>query len=206
MSISSSLSDTFKSLLSQDQAPRPSGMLKVGDKFPPFKVKAVPPGEARDMNPKDALIEISHNSYPEAWLVAFSVPKAFTFICPTEIFEFSKLNSEFKDRGAQVLCFSTDNEFALLAWRKHHKDLNNINFPLLADVKREISTQCGILDKNEGVAQRATFIVDPEGIIRFVMVTDLGVGRNTREVLRILDALQTGELCPCNWQKGEETL
>jgi peroxiredoxin (alkyl hydroperoxide reductase subunit C) len=77
---------------------------------------------------------------------------------------------------------------------------------MFADVKRELTTALGILDHNEGVAQRATFIVDPEGIIRFVMVTDLNVGRNPKEVLRVLDALQTDELCPCNWQKGQETI
>jgi alkyl hydroperoxide reductase subunit AhpC len=92
------------------------------------------------------------------------------------------------------------------AWRVHHPDLNDLPFPMLADIKRELSQALGILDKAEGVALRATFIVDPEGIIRFVSVNDLNVGRNPQEVLRVLDALQTDELCPCNWQKGEDTL
>src|SRR5207244_9527427 len=97
-------------------------------------------------------------------------------------------------------------EFVHLAWRQNHADLKHLPFPMLADIKRELSTALGVLDKNEGVALRATFIVDPEGVIRFVSVNDLSVGRNPQEVLRVLDALQTDELCPCNWQKGEDVL
>jgi peroxiredoxin (alkyl hydroperoxide reductase subunit C) len=127
-------------------------------------------------------------------------------VCPTEIAEFGRLNSEFTDRDAVLLGASTDSEFVHLAWRQQKPELSDLPFPMLADVKRELSQALGILDKNAGVAQRATFIVDPQGIIRFVMVTDLNVGRNPKEVLRVLDALQTDELCPCNWQKGEKTL
>ena len=133
-------------------------------------------------------------------------PKDFTFVCPTEIAAFGELNTEFKDRDAQVLGASTDSEFVHLAWRQHKDELKSLPSPMLADVKRELTTALGIVDKAEGVAQRATYIVDPEGIVRFVMVTDLSVGRNVKEVLRVLDALQTDELCPCNWQKGEQTL
>ena len=93
-----------------------------------------------------------------------------------------------------------------LAWRKDHKDLRHLPFPMLADIKRELCEELGILDRKEGVAQRATFIVDPENVIRFVSVNDLSVGRNPNEVLRVLDALQTDELCPCNWNKGQETI
>ena len=136
----------------------------------------------------------------------FFWPMDFTFVCPTEIAEFGRLNSEFSARDAQVLGVSTDSEFVHLAWRQQHPDLKDLPFPMLADTKRELTTALGILDAKAGVAQRAVYIVDPENIIRFVMVTDLSVGRNPKEVLRILDALQTDELCPCNWQKGEETL
>ena len=101
---------------------------------------------------------------------------------------------------------STDSEFVHLAWRNDRQELKNLPFPMLADIKRELTSELGILDKHEGVAQRATYIVDPNGIIRFLMVTDLNVGRNPKEVLRVLDALQTDELCPCNWSKGEKTL
>jgi lipoyl-dependent peroxiredoxin subunit C len=119
---------------------------------------------------------------------------------------FGKLSKEFKDRDAVIYGVSTDTEFVHLAWRQNHADLKDLPIPMLADVKRELSNALGILDKNEGVPLRATFIADPEGIIRFVSVNDLSVGRNPQEVLRVLDALQTDELCPCNWQKGEEVL
>src|SRR5690606_12157676 len=101
---------------------------------------------------------------------------------------------------------STDSEYVHLAWRNTHPDLADLPFPMVSDIKRELSSALGILDRNEGVALRATFIVDPQGIIRFVTVNDLSVGRNPQEVLRVLDALQTDELCPCNWQRGEATL
>ena len=176
-------------------------MLSVGQKFPSFNLKAT---VSNDIN--SAFTEVTDKSYKDKWLVVFFWPKDFTFVCPTEIAEFGKLNKEFKDRDAQLLGASTDSEFVHLAWRQHKEELNALPFPMLADIKRELSAELGILDPQEGVAQRATFIVDPEGIIRFTMVTDLSVGRNVKEVLRVLDALQTDELCPCNWQKGQDTL
>ncbi len=176
-------------------------MLGIGDKFPEFNVKATVSNDV-----KDAFVNVDNNTYKGKWLVTFFWPKDFTFVCPTEIAEFGKHNRDFADRDAQVLGASTDSEFVHLAWRQNKEELNKLPFPMLADVKRELTTALGILDKEEGVAQRATYIVDPEGVIRFVMVTDLNVGRNVKEVLRVLDALQTDELCPCNWQKGEETL
>jgi peroxiredoxin (alkyl hydroperoxide reductase subunit C) len=176
-------------------------MLTVGDKLPSFALKGVV-----TTNPKTAFKDISETSYPGKWLVVFFWPKDFTFVCPTEIAAFGKLNGEFADRDAQVLGVSIDSEFVHLAWRQNHEDLNDLPFPMLADIKRELSAALGVLDKNEGVALRATFIVDPDGIIRFASVNDLSVGRNPQEVLRVLDALQTDELCPCNWQKGEQTL
>jgi lipoyl-dependent peroxiredoxin subunit C len=176
-------------------------MLGVGEKFPEFSVQAT---VSTDL--KNAFTEISSESYPGKWKVYFFWPKDFTFVCPTEISAFAKLNNEFKDRDAQVLGGSTDSEFVHLAWRQNHEDLKNLPFPMLADVKRELCEALDILDPKAGVAQRATFIVDPENVIRFVSVTDLNVGRNPEEVLRVLDALQTDELCPCNWKKGEETL
>jgi peroxiredoxin (alkyl hydroperoxide reductase subunit C) len=130
----------------------------------------------------------------------------FTFVCPTEIAEFGKRNSEFENRDAQLLGMSTDTHFVHLAWRRDHADLKTLPYPMLADTKRALSTALGILHKQEGVPLRATFIVDPQGIIRFATVNDLSVGRNVDEVLRVLDALQTGELCPCNWKAGEPTL
>jgi peroxiredoxin (alkyl hydroperoxide reductase subunit C) len=176
-------------------------MLTVGDKLPAFNLKAV---VSTDM--KQAFRDIDQSSYQGKWLVLFAWPKDFTFICPTEIVAFGKMNQEFLDRDAQILGLSTDSEFVHHAWRVHHPDLNDLPFPMLADIKRELSTSLGILHKEEGVCLRATFIVDPEGIIRHASVYDLSVGRNPQEVLRTLDALQTDELCPCNWSKGEDTI
>lgn len=176
-------------------------MLGVGQKFPEYSLTAT---VSLDM--KNAFKTITNNDYAGKWKVYFFWPKDFTFVCPTEIAAFGKINKEFLDRDAQILGGSTDSEFVHHAWRTHHEDLKNLPFPMLADVKRELTSALDILDPDAGVAQRATYIVDPDGIIRFAYVTDLSVGRNPQEVLRVLDALQTDELCPCNWQKGEETL
>ncbi|HET7347448.1 MAG TPA: peroxiredoxin [Acidobacteriaceae bacterium] len=176
-------------------------MLTVGEKFPQFSVTATV-----STNKDKAFQTITDESYPGKWKVYFFWPKDFTFVCPTEIAAFGKLNSEFQDRDTQILGGSVDSEYVHLAWRNNHADLKDLPFPMLADVKRDLTGQLGILDIEAGVAQRATFIVDPDNIIRFVYVTDLSVGRNPQEVLRVLDALQTDELCPCNWQKGEATL
>ena len=176
-------------------------MLTVGDKFPSFDLNAVV-----DIDPAKAFERITDQSNKGKWKVVFFWPKDFTFVCPTEIAAFGKLNGDFNDRDAVVYGASIDSEFVHLAWRQNHADLKDLPFPMLADIKRELSNALGILDKNEGVAMRATYIVDPDGIIRFASVTDLNVGRNTQEVLRVLDALQTDELCPCNWQKGQDVL
>ncbi|HET8726129.1 MAG TPA: peroxiredoxin [Alphaproteobacteria bacterium] len=176
-------------------------MLTVGDIFPDFHLKAVV-----STDPKTAFEDIQRDTATGKWKVVFFWPKDFTFVCPTEIAAFGKLNEEFADRDAVLYGASTDSEYVHLAWRQNHEDLKELPFPMLADLKRELSTALGILDKEEGVALRATFIVDPDNVIRFASVNDLSVGRNPNEVLRVLDALQTDELCPCNWQKGEDTL
>jgi alkyl hydroperoxide reductase subunit AhpC len=174
-------------------------MLTIGDKFPEFSLKGVV-----STDQAKAFQDFNNASAKGNWQVVFFWPKDFTFVCPTEIAAFGKLNSEFKDRDATLYGVSTDSEFVHLAWRQNHEDLKSLPFPMLADIKRELSDALGILDKNEGVAMRATFIVDPQGIIRFVSVNDLSVGRNPNEVLRVLDGLQSDELCPCNWQKGDD--
>lgn len=176
-------------------------MLTIGDKFPEFNLKA-----AVSLEKGKEFADISNKSYEGKWKVFFAWPMDFTFICPTEIAEFGKRNKDFQDRDAQVLGFSIDTEFVHLAWRKNHDDLRNLPFPMLADTKRELSSALGILHKEAGVALRATFIVDPQGIIRWASVNDLSVGRSVPEVLRTLDGLQTDELCPCNWEKGQATL
>ena len=177
-------------------------MLTVGDKFPDFNLKATVSTESVEK----AFFPITNATYTGKWLLVFFYPKDFTFVCPTEIKGFGDLNAQFADRDCQVLAASTDSEFVHLAWRKDHKDLRDLPFPMLADTAKRLSTALGILDAEEGVAKRATFLVDPQGVIRFAYVTDGSVGRNPQEVLRVLDALQTDELCPCNWQQGEQTL
>ena len=180
--------------------------ISVGEKFPAFNLKAVDGKPFDDITIDNVFVDVNDRSYVGKWLVVFFYPKDFTFVCPTEIAAFGDLNEEFADRDTQVLAGSTDSEFVHWAWRKHQPELRDLPFPMLADVKRELSAELGIIDPNEGVSQRATFIVDPDGIVRFSMVTDLNVGRNPKEVLRILDALQTDELCPCNWSKGDKTI
>jgi len=176
-------------------------MLTIGDKFPEFKLQA-----AVSLEKGKEFKEITHKDYSGKWKVVFFWPMDFTFICPTEIAEFGKKNKDFADRDAQVLGASTDTHFVHHAWRTHHPDLKNLPFPMLADTKRELTSALGVLHKTDGVALRATFIVDPDGIIRWASVNDLSVGRNVDEVLRTLDALQTDELCPCNWKAGDPTL
>jgi len=176
-------------------------MLTIGDKIPEFNVKAC---VSRDAGKEFA--DITDKSYKNKWIVLFAWPMDFTFVCPTEIAEFGRKNGDFADRDAQLLGLSTDSEFVHLAWRNDHTDLKDLPFPMLADKKRDLCEALGILHKDVGVALRATFIADPDGIIRWVSVNDLSVGRNVGETLRVLDALQTDELCPCNWEKGQATL
>jgi len=175
-------------------------MLTVGDRFPAFSLNSVVSLEANK-----EFKTLTHESYPGKWLVVFFWPMDFTFVCPTEIAEFGKKDAAFKERDAQVLGGSVDTHYVHLAWRNNHADLKDLPFPMLADTKRELTSALGILHK-DGIPLRATFIVDPQGIIQFACVNDLNVGRNVDEVVRVLDALQTDELCPCNWKKGDATL
>ena len=176
-------------------------MLGIGKQFPDYRLSAVV-----STDQSKAFQTIDAATHAGKWRVIFFWPMDFTFVCPTEIAAFGKLEKEFRARDAQLLGASTDSEYVHLAWRRDKEELKDLPFPMLADVKRELTTALGILDADAGVAQRATYIVDPQGVIRFVYVTDLNVGRNPEEVLRVLDALQTDELCPCNWQKGDQTL
>jgi peroxiredoxin (alkyl hydroperoxide reductase subunit C) len=176
-------------------------MLTVGDKFPAFDLKAVSSATL----PKE-FARLSNKDIAGKWAVVFFWPKDFTFVCPTEIVGFNELAQDFADRDAVLIGGSTDSEFVHVAWRQSRDDLKAVTFPWVADIQKQLTGALGILDREESVALRATFIVDPEGVIRWVGVNDLSVGRNPKEVLRTLDALQTDELCPCNWQKGETTL
>ena len=176
-------------------------MLGIGKQFPEYRLNAVV-----STDQSKAFQSIHSSTHAGKWRVIFFWPMDFTFVCPTEIAAFGKLEKEFRARDAQLLGASTDSEYVHLAWRRDKEELKDLPFPMLADVKRELAGALGILDAEAGVAQRATYIVDPQGVIRFAYVTDLNVGRNPEEVLRVLDALQTDELCPCNWQKGDDTL
>src|ERR1700753_4007212 len=180
-------------------------MLTVGDTFPAFALKAVQ-GGAEGLKLDTAFTDITSESDAGKWKVVFFWPKDFTFVCPTEIVAFGKLAGDFADRDAVVYGVSIDSEFVHLNWRLNHDDLRSLPIPMLADIKRELAAGTGVLDKQEGVALRATFVVDPDNIIRFAAVNDLSVGRNPAEVLRVVDALQTDELCPSNWNKGEQVL
>ena len=182
-------------------------MIGVGETLPDFNVVGVKPGFNRhEENGQSAFEDVSKASFPGKWKIIFFYPKDFTFVCPTEIAGYARLARDFEDRDAVVLGGSTDNEHSKLGWRRDHKDLDKLAIWQFADNGAVFAQALGVLDPKAHVALRATFIVDPDGIIRFASVTDLNVGRNTQEVLRVLDALQTDELCPCNWQKGQDVL
>jgi lipoyl-dependent peroxiredoxin subunit C len=175
-------------------------MLVPGSKAPEFNVPA-----CVSIEKGKEFKNISNKDFPGKWIVFYTYPKDFTFVCPTEIVEFDKQVSAFADRGAVVLGGSTDNEFSHLAWRKDHADLKVIKHPLLF-VTPPMAAGFGLLHPQAGAALRATFIIDPEGMVRFATANDLSVGRNVNEVLCVLDGLQTEELCACDWKKGDETL
>lgn len=179
-------------------------MKTVGDKLHGFRMTGVKPGQ-----PDDAFFEINEKSFEGKWKVLVYYPKDFTFVCPTEIVAYDKLAKDFEDRDAVLLTGSTDNEFCKIAWQKAHPDLQKITHFQFADTARgweSLISQLGVFYAPAGAALRATFIIDPENIIQHVTVNNLNVGRSPEETLRVLDALQTGELCACNRSIGGETL
>jgi peroxiredoxin (alkyl hydroperoxide reductase subunit C) len=197
-------------------------MKTVGDKLEPFVVTGVRPGQ-----PEDAFFEINEKSFEGKWKIIVYYPKDFTFVCPTEIVAYDKLFQDFADRDAVLLTGSTDNEFCKVAWQKAHSDLQKIKHIQFADtIRRGYETgrigpigeesdyrwnqglidQLGVFYEPAGAALRATFIVDPDNVIQHVTVNNLNVGRSPEETLRVLDSLQTGELCACNRAVGGETL
>lgn len=178
-------------------------VLNVGSQFPAFEKTSV---VSLEKGKEFATLTAEDHKQADQWMVMFWWPKDFTFVCPTEIAEFNKNFAEFRDRDAMLIGASTDSEFVHLAWRNNHEDLKGLRFPMLADTSKSLAEELGILQAEEKIAYRATFIVDPQGIIRWVSIYDLNVGRKVEEVLRVLDALQTDELCPCNWEKGQATL
>ncbi|WP_423130244.1 peroxiredoxin [Gaoshiqia sp. Z1-71] len=176
-------------------------MKTIGDKFPEFKktaVVSVEAGKEFDTLTKEKTLG--------KWNVIFWWPKDFTFVCPTEITGFNEHYDEFAKLEANLIGASTDSEFVHLAWRNAHAGLKQLRFPMLADTSKSLAEELGILEAEEKIAYRATFIVDPEGVIRWVSVNDLAIGRNVPEVLRVLEALKTGKLTPCDWSPGQATL
>jgi lipoyl-dependent peroxiredoxin subunit C len=182
-------------------------MKTIGDKIEAFKVVGVKPGfNQHEEGGVSAFEDITEMSFAGKWKVIYFWPKDFTFVCPTEIVAFDKLAGQFDERDAVLLGGSTDNEFSKLGWRRDHKDLNKLGHWSFGDSNGSLVDQLGVRDKAEGVALRATFIVDPDNVIQHVSVNNLNVGRNPDEILRILDGLQTDELCPCNRGVGGATL
>jgi len=178
-------------------------LMTVGQNFPQFEKKAV---VSIEKGKEFATLTNDFSNSEERWTVMFWWPKDFTFVCPTEIAEFNRRASDFSDRDAVLIGASTDSEFVHAAWRRDHDDLRGLKFPMLADTSKSLAEELGILLEGEKVAYRVTYIADQDGIVRWVCANDLSVGRNVDEVLRVLDALQTDELCPCNWKKGDATL
>jgi peroxiredoxin (alkyl hydroperoxide reductase subunit C) len=178
-------------------------IVSVGSQFPAFKKTAV---VSREKGKEFADVSSEDHKASGKWMCMFWWPKDFTFVCPTEIAEFNKAYQDFSDRDTMLIGASTDTEFVHLAWRNNHDDLRDLKFPMLADTSKSLAEDLGILEANEKIAYRVTYLVDPEGIVRWVSAYDLSVGRNIAEVIRVLDALQTDELCPCNWEKGQATL
>lgn len=182
-------------------------MKTVGDKLETFKVAGVKPGfNHHEENGVSAFEDITESSFPGKWKVIYFYPKDFTFVCPTEIVGFDKLTDAFTERETILMGGSVDNEFVKLAWRREHPDLNRLGHYQFGDTTGALVDQLGIREKTEGVALRATFIIDPDNIIQHVSVNNLNVGRNPDEILRILDGLQTDKLCPCSRGLGGSTL
>jgi peroxiredoxin (alkyl hydroperoxide reductase subunit C) len=175
-------------------------MIVPGSKFPAFETTA-----CVGVEPGKEFQRVSSRDFLGKWLVLYTYPKDFTFVCPTEILEFDDKLAEFGERSAVVLGGSTDNEHAHLAWRREHSDLRRISHPLLF-IDPSLAQSLGVLHPTAGVALRATFIVDPDGVVRFASANDLDVGRSVDEVLRVLDGLKTGELVACSWKRGDPTL
>ena len=179
-------------------------MKTVGDKITNFAITGVKPGQ-----PEDAFYTITDQSFEGKWKVIVYYPKDFTFVCPTEIVAYDKLAADFADRDAVLLTGSTDNEFCKVAWQNAHADLKKITHTQFADTQRgELSLveQLGVFFAPAGAPLRATFIIDPDNVIQHVTVNNLNVGRSPEETLRVLDGLQTNELCQCNRQVSQETL
>lgn len=182
-------------------------MKTVGEKIDALNVIGVKPDfNEHEENGESAFEEITENSFPGEWKIIYFYPKDFTFVCPTEITGFASLNQDFQDRDAMLMGGSVDNEYRKLGWRRGHQDLNRLNHYSFADTSGSLVNMLGVRHPDEGVALRATFIVDPDNLVQHVSVNNLNVGRNADEILRIPGGLRTDELCPFNRGVGGTTL
>jgi len=170
--------------------------LRIGQKAPEFRAQAV--------NPEGEFEEITLENYKGKWTVLFFYPLDFTFVCPTEIRGFNEQYEQFQGLNAEVLGASTDSLYSHKAWL--NDGLGQIRFPLISDYTKELSAKYNVLVPEEGFALRGTFIIDPEGTLRSIVINDESVGRSVEETLRTLQALQTGKNTPCEWKPGENTL
>ncbi len=170
-------------------------MVKIGEKIQNFTAEAYISGKFK---------KFSLSNFKGKWVVLFFYPLDFTFICPTELKGFAAYQKEFEKANAVVLGASTDSLHSHKAW--FERDLPEVKYPVIADTNHTISKIFNVLKEDQGIAYRATFIIDPQGFLRYMVVSDLGVGRSVSETLRVLQALQTGELCPLEWKPGTKTL
>ena len=175
---------------------------QVGQPAPKFSVAAYDRTKEGD----DAFTTVALDDFEGKWVCLFFYPLDFTFVCPTEIVAFNEKLEEFGDRDCVVLTASTDSAFSHKGWCDSHEDLGKLRYTMLADTTHELAKAYGVLKDDQGIAYRGIFLIDPQGVTRWMAVHDLSVGRNVDEVLRVLDALQTDKLCPCNWKEGEDTL
>jgi peroxiredoxin (alkyl hydroperoxide reductase subunit C) len=171
-------------------------MLKLNQPAPEFKQPAYEAG-------KD-FTEVSLSDQKGKWVVLFFYPRDFTFVCPTEIRGFAKAEKEFADIDAVILAASTDSVHSHKAW--FERDLKEVKFPILADTAHTLARDYEVLNESDGTAERGTFIIDPEGNLRYIVVSDGNVGRSVEETLRVVKALQTGGLCPIDWEPGDANL
>ena len=177
--------------------------VQIGQPAPEFEVQAY--DRTKDGG-DDQFQTIKLSDFQGKWVCLFFYPLDFTFVCPTELVAFNKAIGEFEDRDCAVLTASTDSVYSHKGWCDAHEDLAQLKYPMLGDTNHKLSSDYGVLIEDKGITLRGVFLIDPNGVTRWIAIHDLGVGRNVDEVLRVLDALQTDKLCPCNWKKGDETL
>lgn len=180
--------------------------LFVGTPAPTFKGRAIASGNSDLLSPANAYINISSDDYKGKWVVLFFYPEDFTFVCPTELFDFAKSYEEFKALNCEVIACSTDSAPVHLAWRQNHPDLKNLPYMMLADPTHENAKNFEVYNEEKGFALRGLYIIDPEGTLQYAVVHPTPVGRNSNEILRVLQAVQSGKLTPCNWEPGQRTL